>query len=83
VTHALLGELAGCASHAVVMAIHAGRRVENRTKSGACIMSPFKLCLIEGNVSPGGSSIPLLMLCEPELTVSSPVCRPSDRAQEW
>jgi hypothetical protein len=47
VAHALFGKLTGRAGNAVVMALDACRRVENRTQPGACIMSPFKLCLIE------------------------------------
>src|ERR1700751_2181452 len=43
---ALLGKLAGRSSHAVIMALGARRRVENRTQSSAGIMFSFKLCLI-------------------------------------
>jgi hypothetical protein len=47
VADALFGKLTRRASHTVVMAFDARRRVENRTQAGACIVSPFKLCLIE------------------------------------
>jgi len=47
VTDSLFGKLTGRAGHAVIMAIDASCRVENRTQSSTWVMPAFELCLIE------------------------------------
>jgi hypothetical protein len=47
VPDSLFGKLAGRAGHAVVMALDASRRVENRAQSTVCVVFPFKLRLIQ------------------------------------
>jgi len=59
VADALFGKLTGRVSHAVVVALDARRSKENRTQPGAGIMSPFKLCLIEGESVPGRLFCPI------------------------